>query len=268
MTHYTYLLIEQTYGLFHYTGVRSCEGDPREDGYRGSGGSSEDNLLKLAKKKFGVENFYKIILNEYDTREEANKDEARLVKTNKQDPCSLNLVPGGDSLSTGKDHPRYGRDPGEKNKIASSISSSSRGRTEVENEKRRKTVGSCLIINNIKYSGLTDFCKQHGFGNNSFLRNKIKKKEFTHSGKHFIVNEDKRKTPGNPCYYNDTLYPTYSVAERVANISATLVSCIVRRQRKEFTSKGKEFVITEFEPVPRIYSKDEYDKISNNPGTS
>lgn len=90
MNHYVYKITNKLNGKI-YIGVRSCDCDIDKDPYMGSG-----VLIKKAIHTHGVENFHKEILETFETREEANQEEARLVTldfVNRQD--TYNLIEGG-----------------------------------------------------------------------------------------------------------------------------------------------------------------------------
>ncbi len=74
MRHYTYKIVNKINNHYYY-GRRSYEGEVIEqDTYYGSG-----KRLKLAFKKYGIENFSKIILQEYETYEELVDAEKKLI---------------------------------------------------------------------------------------------------------------------------------------------------------------------------------------------
>ena len=71
MNHYVYQIISMTpdeNGVCRiYSGLRSCEGEPEEDDYMGSG-----IAISRAIDKYGREKFMKIIIGKFSTREEAH----------------------------------------------------------------------------------------------------------------------------------------------------------------------------------------------------
>jgi len=74
MYHYTYKIINLINNKLYY-GVRSCECLPEEDiKYMGSG-----VLIRRSIKKHGIDNFIKKIDKIFETREEANLYEAKIV---------------------------------------------------------------------------------------------------------------------------------------------------------------------------------------------
>jgi hypothetical protein len=92
MTHYVYRTTCLVNGKT-YVGVRSCEGDPREDSYLGSG-----TYLLHAIRKYGREAFSKQVLVIVGTREEALRIEAALVTPAVcRDRRNYNRSPGGGS---------------------------------------------------------------------------------------------------------------------------------------------------------------------------
>jgi hypothetical protein len=77
MKHYTYKITQPLTG-FYYIGVRSCEGEPINDNYKGSMIS-----WKLTKEEKSL--CIKEIIAQYDTREEANEDEEFMINQIKKD---------------------------------------------------------------------------------------------------------------------------------------------------------------------------------------
>jgi GIY-YIG catalytic domain len=72
-----------------YIGVHETEN--LNDGYMGSG-----TLIKRAIRKYGVENFSKVILQQFSTREEMFSKEKEIVDSEYiLDPTVYNLMPGG-----------------------------------------------------------------------------------------------------------------------------------------------------------------------------
>lgn len=87
---YFYKIINLINNKFYY-GIRSCDCDPSEDPYMGSG-----VRLHKAYKKYGVENFEKLILKLLPTREDAEDLEAWIVsKELVNDPNCYNISRGG-----------------------------------------------------------------------------------------------------------------------------------------------------------------------------
>lgn len=88
--HYCYRVENLVNGKY-YIGKRTCYCNPANDPYFGSGKN-----IRRAIKKYGLENFKKTILAEFDTEEEAYLCEAELV-TEKTllDPMCYNLQQGG-----------------------------------------------------------------------------------------------------------------------------------------------------------------------------
>lgn len=71
MFHFVYLTANQVNGKI-YIGVHST--DNVDDGYLGTG-----RIFKLAKKKYGKENFHRTILAFHETRDQANQHEMDMV---------------------------------------------------------------------------------------------------------------------------------------------------------------------------------------------
>jgi hypothetical protein len=89
MKHYIYKLIQEETG-FYYIGVRSCKCEILDDTYKGSMYS-----WKLTKEEKDL--LKKEIINEYSTRDEANKDEEFIInqiKNNLKDPNCMNKHTG------------------------------------------------------------------------------------------------------------------------------------------------------------------------------
>jgi hypothetical protein len=78
-THYTYILLHRETGEF-YIGVRTCEGNPENDNYKGSMSTWKPDKSKLDKK----------VLRTFDTRKEANTHEIELLKLFVKDPLNRN----------------------------------------------------------------------------------------------------------------------------------------------------------------------------------
>lgn len=88
--HYCYRVDNLKNGKY-YIGKRSCFGDPEDDPYMGSGKN-----IRRAIKHYGLENFKKTILAEFDTEEDAYLCEAELVtKDTLLDPMCYNICLGG-----------------------------------------------------------------------------------------------------------------------------------------------------------------------------
>ena len=88
--HYCYRVDNLLNGKY-YIGKRSCFGDPEKDPYMGSGRN-----IQRAIKRYGIENFKKTVLAEFDTEEDAYLCEAELVtKDTLLDPMCYNICLGG-----------------------------------------------------------------------------------------------------------------------------------------------------------------------------
>ena len=82
-THYTYLILDKETKEF-YIGVRTCEGDPKEDTYMGSMATWK------RQENFNQDRHKKTILSVYATREEANEAEFELIEKFYKDPLNRN----------------------------------------------------------------------------------------------------------------------------------------------------------------------------------
>jgi len=90
MKHYVYKITNNLSGKY-YVGKRTTKTTIKKDDYMGSG-----DLIKLAIKKYGLKNFTKEILKEFDTEEEAYNYEAVLVtKSFIEDQRTYNIALGG-----------------------------------------------------------------------------------------------------------------------------------------------------------------------------
>ena len=106
MYHYTYLITNKINNKTYY-GVRSCKCLTEDDiKYMGSG-----TAMKSAIKKYGIENFTKEVDEVFESREEANLYEAKIVNINwVKDRNNYNLALGGGIYSSqlkSKDSPYY-----------------------------------------------------------------------------------------------------------------------------------------------------------------
>lgn len=91
--HYFYKITNTINNHFYY-GIHSTNN--LNDGYMGSG-----SRLKIAIKKYGIENFSKEIIKFFDNREELAKYEAEIVTESLvHDPNCYNMIVGGDCLIT------------------------------------------------------------------------------------------------------------------------------------------------------------------------
>ena len=90
MFHYVYRIDNLINGKF-YIGVHSGEKNPSEDNYCGSGKN-----IKAAIKKYGKNNFSKLILGVFGSRKEADDKEKELVSEDLlSDPTCYNIILGG-----------------------------------------------------------------------------------------------------------------------------------------------------------------------------
>jgi hypothetical protein len=98
MVYYTYKITNLINGKYYY-GKRSFNGDDElNDSYLGSG-----NLIKLAIKKYGKENFKKEIINKYPTQHELNEAEEKLIDEHiVKDKMSYNIALGGHGGNLGE----------------------------------------------------------------------------------------------------------------------------------------------------------------------
>ena len=93
MYHYFYKIVNKVDGKFYY-GVHNTENI--EDGYSGSG-----KILKLAYKKYGIDNFEKTIEKFFDTEEEAFAYEKEIVNEDMiKNPMCYNAQIGGKYFGT------------------------------------------------------------------------------------------------------------------------------------------------------------------------
>lgn len=93
MYHYFYKITNKIDGKFYY-GVHNT--DNLEDGYSGSG-----KILKLAYKKYGIENFEKVIEKFFDSEDEAFNYEREIVNEEMiKDPNCYNAQIGGKYFNT------------------------------------------------------------------------------------------------------------------------------------------------------------------------
>ena len=91
--HYFYKITNIINNHFYY-GIHST--NDLNDGYMGSG-----SRLKIAIKKYGIENFSKEIIKFFNNREELAKYEAEIVTESLvHDPNCYNMIVGGDCLIT------------------------------------------------------------------------------------------------------------------------------------------------------------------------
>ena len=91
--HYFYQITNLINGHFYY-GIHST--NDLEDGYMGSG-----KRLNRAYKKYGIENFEKVILKYFDTRKECAKYEAEIVTEELvHNPSCYNVSCGGEYFNT------------------------------------------------------------------------------------------------------------------------------------------------------------------------
>lgn len=76
----------------YYIGIRSCNGNPEDDSYMGSG-----IRITASIEKYGRDNFQKEILKVCESREDASQAEAEMVNEDRlKDPLCLNLKTGGE----------------------------------------------------------------------------------------------------------------------------------------------------------------------------
>lgn len=91
--HYFYKITNNLTGKFYY-GVHNT--DNLNDGYMGSG-----HVLRLAYKKYGIENFTKEIVKYFDTMDEAFEYEHEIVNESMiKDPMCYNVQIGGKFFCT------------------------------------------------------------------------------------------------------------------------------------------------------------------------
>jgi hypothetical protein len=126
MNHYVYQITNNINSKI-YVGVRSCECDPNEDKYMGSGVA-----IIRAHNKYGLDNFTKEIISTFDTRELANIAEAEIVTLEFCDrPDTYNMREGGtNGLLTEEQKTRI-------SETRSGIPAWNKGIPRTEDEKRR-----------------------------------------------------------------------------------------------------------------------------------
>jgi group I intron endonuclease len=91
MIHYVYITTNLINGK-HYIGDRSCDCDPKQDNYLGSGKPA----FKNAVKEYGKKNFQKEILEFFNTRKEAFDAQEKYIKQfNTLSPNGYNISPTG-----------------------------------------------------------------------------------------------------------------------------------------------------------------------------
>lgn len=114
MIFYIYCITNKINGK-NYIGQRKCPTNktPETDKYMGSG-----SRLKLAKKKYGLENFSKEILAITETKENVNVLEKVFIKLYRDEgKAEYNLSAGGDGgIASGELNPFYGKHHSEKTK--------------------------------------------------------------------------------------------------------------------------------------------------------
>ena len=92
MFHYTYVIHRVSTGEY-YIGVRSCKSLPQSDPYMGSS-------VHLAARLKTEDDWFKYIIAEYPTREEAFADEPRLIEGHRGNGLCLNRSAGGNGWRT------------------------------------------------------------------------------------------------------------------------------------------------------------------------
>ncbi len=176
MYHYTYQITNLINNKIYY-GVRSCKCLPEEDTtYMGSG-----VVLKLAIKKYGIENFSKKIDKLFETREEANLYEAEIVDIKwMKDKNTYNIRCGGLNgarifseehrlkLSiawTGKNNPWYGKHLSEEHKRKISEAGKRRIFSDEDIAKWSKDwIVTSPTGEEYKVRNLSKFCREHNLG--------------------------------------------------------------------------------------------------------
>ena len=118
--HYVYKIMNLENGKF-YIGKHSS--DSIEDEYYGSGA-----LVKMAIKKYGIENFSKSIIAVFETSDEAYELEAQLVTLEQvKDKMCYNMVVGGYGAGAGTRNHFYGKKHAPATKIKMSESTKHHG---------------------------------------------------------------------------------------------------------------------------------------------
>ena len=119
--HYTYLIIDTKTQEF-YIGVRTCEGDPKEDSYMGSMSTWK------RQENFNRDRHKKTVLSVYPSRELANEGEYELIEKFIKDPLNRNY-------HNTKTWCTLGLSPSEETRRK--LSEAKKGRTHSEEAKRK-----------------------------------------------------------------------------------------------------------------------------------
>ncbi len=114
--HYIVYLIENLLNAKIYVGFHST--DEIEDGYMGSG-----KLIRRAIEKYGVENFKRTVLFDFDNRHDAETMERRIVDEDfVEDPMTYNMTVGGNvCILFGERNGFYGRKHSDETKMNFSL---------------------------------------------------------------------------------------------------------------------------------------------------
>ena len=103
--YYIYLIVNNANGKT-YVGQRKSSKEWYEDRYMGSG-----ILLAKAKKKYGIENFEKFLIQHCNTKEETDKAERFwIAEYRNRGKAEYNIASGGHGgCGIGENHPMYGK---------------------------------------------------------------------------------------------------------------------------------------------------------------
>ena len=110
--YYIYLILNKVNGKT-YVGQRKSSKEWNNDSYMGSG-----KLLKLAKKKHGIENFEKFLIQYCYSKEETDKAEKFwITEYRNRGKAEYNIADGGQGYyAIGENHPMYGKHHSEESK--------------------------------------------------------------------------------------------------------------------------------------------------------
>lgn len=139
--YYIYLILNKVNGKT-YVGQRKSSKEWNNDSYMGSG-----KLLKLAKKKHGIKNFEKFLIQYCYSKEETDKAEKFwITEYRSRGKAEYNIADGGQGYyAIGKNHPMYGKHHSEETKRKLSESCKEAFKSEVVKQKLSKAhKGKCF----------------------------------------------------------------------------------------------------------------------------
>ena len=171
-THYTYLILDKETKEF-YIGVRTCEGDPKEDTYMGS--------MATWKKQenFNQDRHKKTVLSVYPNRELANEVEYELIKKFFKDPLNRNY-------HNGKTWCTLGLSPSEetKRKISEGNKGKKGKKGKKHSEESKRKIGEAMKGN------------QYGFGNKGKKLSEEHKRKLSEANKGKKLSEETKRKIG------------------------------------------------------------------------